>query len=528
MLLSVIRWLYSKLVKWAFRLLWVFSSAMPPPLPPLTDDLLLMTAKQLAQAIRERKVSSEEAVQACIKRIHLVNPLVNAVVDERFTSAIEEAQQVDRYLAEHIHDDQSNLAQERPLLGVPFTAKENVMIKGMSHTHGIVCRKGMKAEQDAGVVRLLREAGGIPLCVTNIPEMGIWWESFNNVYGVTCSPYDHTRTCGGSSGGEAVLLSSCCTFIGTGTDIGGSLRIPGAYSGVAGHKPTCGWVPTDGISIYTEKCLKGGVCVSGPMARNVSELPFILEIMAPKQAKGFQEKVEQTQLKDISIWYAEDLGSSPLFSPTDPKQLKILKEVLTYLENQQGQKSKKFPVDLKAAYKVWSNKCDDDFADEPELACDLLNRKGRLNIMKEFPAWFLGRRQYTFPNLLNIFLKSLKKEKVDPKTSPFYWKTLQQQCLDVLGSDGVIVMPTSPILAPYHYEPIWNPFDYNFTAIWNAVEFPVTQVPLGLTDDAQPIGLQVVSTPGNDHLCLAVAKMLEEKFGGWVNPSKIYTRSDKS
>ena len=173
-----------------------------------------------------------------------VNPVINAVVDQMFDSALAEAADVDSALTSHL---ESISISKRPLLGVPLTVKEAFGVRGMSHTCGITRRAGtrfvhhlfffkpqirgnieetvFRAKDDAEAVRILREAGAIPLVVSNVPECCLWMETFNNVHGRTNNPYDTRRTSGGSSGGEGALVGAGASVIGLASDTAGQTRV---------------------------------------------------------------------------------------------------------------------------------------------------------------------------------------------------------------------------------------------------------------------------------------------------------------
>ncbi|GFQ95787.1 fatty-acid amide hydrolase 2 [Trichonephila clavata] len=155
-------------------------------------------------------IRSSDVVKSYISRIQAVQPLINAYVDERFQEAFEEAKQVDALISSGART-QEEMERETPFLGVPFSAKEAVSVKGLFATGGAVFRKGAKAEGDCDVVRLFRAAGAIPLVVTNTSEMCLWWETYNKLHGKTKNPYDTTRTPGGSSG--KFLIFSWFTII---------------------------------------------------------------------------------------------------------------------------------------------------------------------------------------------------------------------------------------------------------------------------------------------------------------------------
>lgn len=165
------------------------------------------------------------------------------MVDQRYTEALATAQKIDRDLAALDSDTAwTQLAQETPFLGVPFSLKEGVRVQGLHQSYGLPARADYIAPSDSDPVRALREAGAIPLCVSNVSELGMWWDSSNYVYGTSHNPYDTTRSPGGSSGGEAALQAVCGIPISIGTDTGGSIRTPAAFCGLFGHKATPGKV----------------------------------------------------------------------------------------------------------------------------------------------------------------------------------------------------------------------------------------------------------------------------------------------
>ena len=128
----------------------------------------------MAARIRRQEIKSEELVEACIERIAEVNSLINAVVDTRFEAAIEEARKCDRILASLSTLALEEIAKDQPFLGVPFSTKEGIRVKGLHHSYGLQARAGIVAGEDATCVRLLRQAGAIPLCVTNVAQLGAW------------------------------------------------------------------------------------------------------------------------------------------------------------------------------------------------------------------------------------------------------------------------------------------------------------------------------------------------------------------
>lgn len=126
-------------------------------------------------------------------------------------------------------------------------------LKGLSFSFGLNSRRGVKATEDADIVAKCKNAGAILLCATNVPELNLWTETRNNIYGMTVNPYNTSRIVGGSSGGEASIVSACGSPIGLGTDIGGSCRMPAFYCGIFSHKPTTGLISTKGMTFRKGK-----------------------------------------------------------------------------------------------------------------------------------------------------------------------------------------------------------------------------------------------------------------------------------
>lgn len=519
LLILVVTRLYLAAVRCVFRLLWAPAGPTKFLLPPIDDAALVQSARTLALWIRHRKRSAESIVEAFRRRVVAVNLIIHAVVDERFEAALQEAREVDQRLDSCTHEEREEIGRAQPLLGVPFTAKDNVMVKGLSHTHGLLWLRGNKAERDADVVRQLREAGAIPVAVTNTPELGLWAESWNVLYGRTANPYDVSRTPGGSSGGEGALLTSCGTPLSIGTDMGGSIRIPAFSCGTFGHKPTAGWVSLDACRPLPYRNKDRKIVVTGPLCRSAGDLVLFLERVAPRAA-GLAAKVANTDIGTLKIWWVEGL-ESPSCRPTEPPLREALHAACRHLHHTFGATTCQFqwPLDMSQARNVWRNKLEIENKDEPSLLSDMNNRESEANLVEEWLRWACGRGQHTFPLLTAASILATSSNK--HKDSRFCWKLIQKYILDTLGHNGVLLLPTLPLVAPYHGELLTSLNDLNLVAIFNATEMPSTAVPLGLGKDGLPLGLQVVTTPENDHLSLAVAAALEDKFGGWVSPSRV-------
>lgn len=266
---------------------------------------------------------SEQVVQAFIDRITEVEPYVNAFVQKRFDAALVEAKAIDRQVEQElalVHSSGTPSAfLTLPLLGLPFTGKDSISVKGMYLTAGLKSRKSMRATEDAECVANLKNAGAICIGLTNCPELAFWWDSDNTLFGRTNNPYDLSRIPGGSSGGQGACLGYGGSVIGTGGDVGGSIRMPSYFCGIFGHKPTPGIVGTHG---HFPAMFKGRLkfLSLGPMCRFAEDLPLMFKVMAGDAAirRNCPKLVsnEKIDFRKVKIYYMDGIDD-PLMSPVD-------------------------------------------------------------------------------------------------------------------------------------------------------------------------------------------------------------------
>ncbi len=230
-------------------------------------DVCFLSAGDLVRRYRARRLSPTEAVQAVLARIDALNPALNAVVTVDREGALAAA----RRATAALRRDRSL----PPLHGVPVTIKDLTPTKGIRTTWGSRIYEHHVPDEDALVVERLKAAGAIVVGKTNTPEFGAGANTFNAVFGVTRNPWDPRLTCGGSSGGAAVALATGMGPLAQGSDLGGSLRIPAAFCGVVGLRPTPGLVP-----VYPTALAWDTLSVQGPMARTVSDAARLLAVMA--------------------------------------------------------------------------------------------------------------------------------------------------------------------------------------------------------------------------------------------------------
>ena len=237
------------------------------------SELAYATAIDLAKKIRQRELSSREALDYFLERVAQLDPRINSVVTIDAKRARAEADAADAALARGV--------QCGPLHGVPMTIKDSFQTAGMRTTSGAPELADFVPQEDAWPVARLRAAGAIIFGKTNLPIYAGDLQSYNKIFGTTNNPYDLSRTPGGSSGGSAAALACGFTPLELGSDIGGSIRLPSHMSGVVGHKPSYGIVPSHGqIPGPPGTLTLADLAVAGPMARSIEDLELGLDIMA--------------------------------------------------------------------------------------------------------------------------------------------------------------------------------------------------------------------------------------------------------
>lgn len=502
-----------------FRLLSPRSEMSGKKLPPVHNPLLKESATQLAKKIRRREVSSVEVVQAYIDRIQEVNPLLNAVVKDRFSAALQEAAQVDKLIEEETGGEEV-LEDRLPLLGVPLSVKESFSLQGMPNSTGVLSRQGVLATVDAPPVALLKRAGAIPLGVTNVPELCMWFETNNHLYGITRNPYNLDRIAGGSSGGEGSILAGAGAVVGIGSDIGGSIRIPSFFCGIFGHKPTHGIVSNENQYPPSSGRHEEYLC-SGPMCRYAEDLLPMFKIMAGPNADKLSLNTK-VDLKKLRFFTLPDCGESPLVSPLSEDLRRAQRKVVEHLEADLGVKVKevRFP-DLKYSMDIWTTfmYLPDNEGKPPQPFAKFMGEPGPAAWpLWELLKWLVGKSDHTIAAIVLALMERMQSSK--PSQSHLTKKEkLQKDLEELLGTDGVLLYPPHTKVAPKHHHTIFTFNDCGYTGILNILGLPVTQCPLGLNEEGLPLGVQVVAGKLQDHLTLAVALYLEKAFGGWIDPS---------
>jgi len=474
------------------------------------DDLLTLSATRLADLVRSREIRSREVVEAHIDRAQRVNPTLNAIVRDRYEAARREADSADQALRE------SGPTGLPPLHGVPCTIKECFALEGMPNSSGLVSRRNVISGRDATAVARVRAAGAIPIGVTNVSELCMWMETNNRVYGRTNNPYDPERIVGGSSGGEGAIVGAGASPFGIGSDIGGSIRMPAFFNGVFGHKPSGGLVPGTGqYPMAHGDALR--YLTTGPICRRAEDLWPLLKILAGPD--GEDAGCREMPLGDpATVRFA---GMRVVTVPDDGVRspTRDLQEAQAHAAAELARAgaivTEARVKDLRYAFDIWSAML--SAAGGPSFR-EMLADGGPSRPGVHLLRWLSVGAPPTQPTLVLALVEPL------PKLTPGRTRRMLERgrelraALDELVGDGVMLYPPYPEPAPRHARPLVSPFNWVYTAILNVMELPVTQVPMGLNAEGLPLGVQVAARAGADHRTIAVARLLEERVGGWVPP----------
>jgi|EndMetStandDraft_7_1072992.scaffolds.fasta_scaffold34207_3 amidase len=482
------------------------------------SDIALQPAHALAEAIRNRDLSSRELLDHYLARVDALNGPLNAVVTLDPDGARRAADAADAALAGG--DDVG------PLHGVPMTIKDTYQTAGMRTTCGLPAWDHVP-ERDAEAVRRLRGAGAVIFGKTNTPTLAGDWQTYNAMFGTSNNPWDTTRTTGGSSGGAAAAVATGMTALELGSDIGGSIRFPANWCGVCGHKPTWGVVsqaghlpPAPGTLAATD------LSVVGPLARDVTDLELALEVLAGAAghaAAGWRLELPPPRgetLRDLRLAVWLDDPSYPVGA-----------EVGTVLQ----------------------------------AATDTL-RAGGARMVDARPAVVLPDvvrlyQQFLYPILLSTMgnrsfdkmvatAESLPQDDDSPlaRTARFAtqryrdWTLANEQREQLralmaeffVGVDALL-MPVAmmPAIPHDHSEPFTERVirvdgeirPYTDLMAWIALatltHLPATVVPVGFTPSGLPVGIQIVGPYLEDRTTLAVARLIEQLLGGFVAPPGV-------
>lgn len=458
------------------------------------DDPTLWSASHQAAAIREGTLGSEELLDLFLARIAAVNTQVNAVS----TLVVEPARARCR---------EADAATGRgeswgPLHGLPVTIKDAIATAGIRSTGGATALRDHVPATDAPAVAALKAAGAIVFGKTNLPEWSGDWQSFNELFGTTNNPWALTHTPGGSSGGAAAAVACGMTSFELGTDIGGSVRVPSAFCGVWGHKPSFGVIPTLG---YLDEPAGGDtesdVNVFGPIGRSAADLRLLLDVLAeptPDRAPAWTLRLPEptvTSLKGlrVAVWF-------------DEPELEI----------------------------------DSDMSDVLHAAAAAVERAGALLDPVARPEIDVGSAWRNGARLIGAAC-SVSDVGGAPLTHHQWMFMHRQRALvraawaEFFERFDVLLCPVTIIPAfPHLQDGLWSDRritingrerDYlemeGWPALIGSAYLPSTAAPVGRTPSGLPVGMQVVAPYLQDRTAIQVGEWIGEAVGGYQPPPML-------
>jgi amidase len=469
------------------------SAAVPGyAMPQSSDEICFMRAVDMVDAIRSKKLSAREVMQAHLKQIHQVNAKVNAIV-----TLVDE----DRLMAQSAAADEA-LANGKwlgPLHGLPVAVKDLHETRGIRTTFGSPLHKDYVPDFDCRVVQREREAGAIVLGKTNVPELGLGSQTFNPIFGATHNPYDTTKTCGGSTGGGVVAVACGMAPLADGSDMGGSLRNPPNFCNMVGIRTSPGRVPNvpSNLGWFT-------LSVPGPVARNVTDCAYFLSVLAgydhhspisiDQPGTPFAQPLGRS-FKGVRVAMFKDMGLpwDPEVKSTVHAQRKIFEELGCIVEEAEPDFTDANESFL--AWRHWS----------VELGYgDLMATHG--DQLNEYVHWHVEEgRKLTGPYL----------SRVEAKRTALY-----QRLCNFKGEYEFFVLPVNQVL-PFdvntHYPTeiagvkmenymAWMKSAYYISAAGN----PAMSVPCGFSSGGLPIGIQIVGRHHDDWGVLQLGYAFEQ------------------
>lgn len=457
-------------------------------------------ATTLAEMIRNQVITSTDATRIYIDHIEKMNPAINFLVEDRFSTAMIEAENADRKIA----IDQA----VGKLFGVPMSMKESFHVEGMRTTGGLVHRKESIQTMDAEVVRKLKQEGAILLGKTNTPELCFCQETDNKLYGRTNNPRDLTRTVGGSSGGEAALIAIGGAAAGIGSDIGGSIRFPSHFNGVIGFKSGKGQISSFGSFPVEEDELQSRMLGIGPITKTVRDAKLIYNIIAKKT-------VEEQPLDKFTI------NILPVTDyPLSQETISLLKSTESVFEKRFSIE-RKVPPYFKESASVWQEIMSINGAATARKEAFSRQSINPLNsYLTERLSGKAENHRYLSWALIGATLFKPKQQRVKEIRN---FIATGDAVLEEYLNERILLFPVYHSTAPKHgvvYKEIFSVRKtfrkyMPYIAYANVWGLPSLTIPVGEDRDGMPIGLQLMSKNGNEGALFELGLQIEKEYSAY-------------
>lgn len=475
---------------------------VPSDIAASGDTLCTLPATRLRALLDSREISARELVEAHLRHIEAVNPAINAIVTLVPELALQRADAADAAMARG--------GPVGPLHGLPVVHKDLALTRGVRTTFGSPVFADNIPDRDSLIVERLAAAGAIMLGKSNTPEFGAGSQTFNPVFGATVNPWDHDRTCGGSSGGAAAALAAAMVPIADGSDLGGSLRNPAAFCGVVGLRPSPGRVPT-----WPTDAPWNPLPVEGPMARNVGDCALMLSAMAgpdPRSPIALSEPGNAFAGPLERDWRGTRVAWSPDFGgalPVDPAIVTAIEACRPDFDA--------IGLELEPALP--------DFSDADE--CFITGRAWLYAQMGE--ALLQQHRARMKDTLVWNIEAGLALTGSQIAAAERRHAALYHRLRAFFEHYDFLVLPVTQVL-PFPVEQEWvreingeamhTYLDWMRSCYWITVTgHPAISVPCGFSAEGLPVGLQIVGRHRDDLAVLQLARAFEQASGhGWRAP----------
>jgi len=451
------------------------------------------SAVDLARSIRERRISPSEAVEAAIANIERLNPKLLAFCTPTIETARAEARAIERKIA----------AGEPvgPLAGVPISIKDLILTRGIRTTGGCVAYADLVPEADDVVVERVRAAGAIVLGKTNVSELGYSLTGDNPVFGVTRNPWNPARSSGGSSAGAAVAVATGMGPIAIGSDGGGSIRLPAAFCGVFGFKPSMGRVPLwPGCRDERLPGLSSWESLEhlGPLSRTVADAALVMSVIA-----GPDPRDRHSVPDDGVDWRAaltrDITGSRIAYCPESPN-VPVDPEIRALTDKAVAAFAADLGCSVETITAPWSFPVG-QFRTLIVVETDL-------KAMRAMIGRYADRMS---PNIVNLMRMEWTAEQLTDAIT--FRKTIMNHMHRLMRRFDYLVMPTTTNLPP-PADKAAGAADFErplptFTCLANMTGQPAASVPAGWTADGMPVGLQIMGRHLADDRVLAASAAFE-------------------
>src|SRR5699024_7032224 len=468
-------------------------------------EILQADASLIAEKIKNKSITCEECVTISIKRLREVSRTLNAVVETRFDVALQEAKEKDKLIRGN-----KVIFQDQPLFGVPVSIKESIDVESMKTTGGLHYRSDLMMTENASSVNKLQEAGAIILCKTNTPSLCFCHETDNKLYGRTNNAWNKKMTAGGSSGGEAALISTGASPLGLASDIGGSIRLPSHFNGVIGFKPGKFQVDTSGHFPPDQIPLKNRMSSIGPIGKSVRDVQLAYHLIAqPAERKALYEKMQIHML------------------PSD-NGFPLSKETTTLLNALKRKLEKTHQIRLTTppyfndSAQIWQELMSIDGGKEIK---QLTYNTDRPNVWRSYLREKLTNKttihQYLSWALIDSgIFKPSKKRQLEIKD----FIKEGDYVLNNYLQNRLLIFPVYHTFAQPHGQVYKEIFSVNKTyekympylAYANVWGLPSLTVPLSLGNEHLPIGIQSIGKVGNEESIFNLGQQIEQQFGGYI------------